>query len=412
MRRSPPRASRSASSIVGCAPVPPSARVESAPHAFAIASARPSGMPASQAARNPASNESPAPVVSTASAATPATRCVSRRQPPAIAPRSPSLTTTMPRVARRGAGSPRRASAMCAMRVASIAFGQEHVGHVQQVEHARRPTARTDPSSGRPTSSRRAPVHVVEQRRQHRRERRLQEVGADVHVAGALEQRRVDAARRASAAIVPGTVRIARSSGRRARRSPRSGRLGVHRRGRRCRRRRDELSRTNRPNTSSPTTAQIATRRPSSRGAAREDRPGAADRQPAPRRPGARPGRTPARRRRRAARGRGWRRPVRADRGPPSPMHLTTKRLPLRCGHARDRAHDRRHRRAAGRRDRQRREHARSWAAAASTARSTARGGPAILAACQELRATTLARRACRPARRSRPPRATSRPDG
>ena len=55
------------SSIVGWASTPPRARVESAPHAFAIASDRSSGSPASIEARYPASNASPAPVVSSAS---------------------------------------------------------------------------------------------------------------------------------------------------------------------------------------------------------------------------------------------------------------------------------------------------------------------------------------------------------
>src|SRR6185312_15135264 len=51
----------SASSSVGCAVVPPTARVESAPHAHPSASARSMFDPLSSPASTPASNESPAP---------------------------------------------------------------------------------------------------------------------------------------------------------------------------------------------------------------------------------------------------------------------------------------------------------------------------------------------------------------
>ena len=57
-------ASARASASVGCPAVPPAARVLSAPHAQPSASASVSPAPVSRAARKPASNESPAPVLS------------------------------------------------------------------------------------------------------------------------------------------------------------------------------------------------------------------------------------------------------------------------------------------------------------------------------------------------------------
>ncbi|HEX9373785.1 MAG TPA: hypothetical protein VF897_22420 [Roseiflexaceae bacterium] len=59
----PPLAPISACASVGCAAVPPAARVDSAPQAQASRSARPRSQPASQPYTNPASNESPAPDV-------------------------------------------------------------------------------------------------------------------------------------------------------------------------------------------------------------------------------------------------------------------------------------------------------------------------------------------------------------
>ena len=111
------------SSIVGWASTPPTARVESAPQAFAIARERSSGSPASIEARYPASNASPAPVVSSASIVGAAAR-TSRSPWAARAPSAPSFATTTP-ARSASARTASSSSSMPAMREASVALGRK-----------------------------------------------------------------------------------------------------------------------------------------------------------------------------------------------------------------------------------------------------------------------------------------------
>ena len=103
-----PRTAASASARVGWPSVPPAARVDSDPHATASRSAASSGRPSSQAARNPALNESPAPVVSTASTAIAAARAEravrADRQPAVGAALDGDRATRTRRRRRRGRG--------------------------------------------------------------------------------------------------------------------------------------------------------------------------------------------------------------------------------------------------------------------------------------------------------------------
>ena len=131
-RRSPRSTASSASCIVGCASTPPAARVESAPHALAIARHRSSGSPPSIAARNPASNESPAPVVSTV-----ATRIAAAVDALAGTDRDRAAVARLhhDESGRVGASTAIAASRsdVRARRVASISFGKQHVDRGQQV---------------------------------------------------------------------------------------------------------------------------------------------------------------------------------------------------------------------------------------------------------------------------------------
>src|SRR5262249_45289727 len=95
-----------ASARVGCAAVPPAARMDSAPQALARRSTSSSPRPSRWPARKPASKLSPAPTASTSSTAT-AGDLTTRPPSTARAPSEPSLTTTRTVPSRE---SPRAAS--------------------------------------------------------------------------------------------------------------------------------------------------------------------------------------------------------------------------------------------------------------------------------------------------------------
>ena len=137
--------------------VPPAARVDSDPHATASRSAASSGRPSSQAARNPASNESPAPVVSTASTGGrggPGQRAV-RARPPAP-PSAPSFTATVRRGTRRrtrGHGGRASRSSTPASARHSAALGSSTSASAAAAREPAVPCRPTDPSWGRGWSS-------------------------------------------------------------------------------------------------------------------------------------------------------------------------------------------------------------------------------------------------------------------
>ena len=134
-------------------------RVDSDPQATARRSAASSGRPSSQAARNPASNESPAPVVSTASTAIAAARgeraIRSRRR--ARRPRRASRRRSR-RGARRSEPSDRAAASTSSMPASarhSAAFGSRTSASAAAARKPAVPGARGVPVRDRGSSSRR-----------------------------------------------------------------------------------------------------------------------------------------------------------------------------------------------------------------------------------------------------------------
>ena len=373
--------------------------------------------PPATPARNPASNESPAPVVSTTRPGMPATcgRLAGRGEPTrAVGARSSPRPSTPARGAAATASS---RSEMCASCIASMRVRQEDVDPGAAGRAARRPTSRSGPSSGRPRCVRPGRVRRVEERGQIRRERPLQEVGADVHVARRARAAAgsISSARRSP--IVPGAVSIARSSGAESTTvSP--GRPARDRRRARAMStpRRASCSRMKRAEQVVADDARERHPQAEPRGAAREDRARTADREGRVARRAARPARTPARRRRRAAPGRGSRRRAPAGRSPPwrsgaylarrapsvrspwrwlRPPRSTLDRLGDITRQDVDAIVNAANTGAAARRRRRRRDHARRGTGGAR--RAGARSSPSGVT------------RRCRPARRWRRPAASSR---
>ena len=184
------------------------ARAASAPHAFPIARARSIPSPASHDARNPASNASPEPVVSTTSLRARAATLVIRSPSAATAPSAPAFATTTAPTREREDRALQLLLSGDQPRLGGV--GEEHVGLREDVAQPAVPRLRRVPvgvERRRPAAARPHP----EQRREVLGEPWLEEEGADVDVPRGVEQLRIDRSAVRSP-IVPAWVRIARSS--------------------------------------------------------------------------------------------------------------------------------------------------------------------------------------------------------